>query len=88
MVVLVITMPPREARDRRFRDGIDHIVVAAKQPCLFHYTYAPKQAAHRKKERAKEVEVDGIYKSFLDETTEQNLVLFLILSPARYAVDE
>lgn len=77
-MVLVITMPPREVRDRRFEDDTDHIVVAANQPCLFLYTYVPKQAAYRNKERyrkmiwlngtrAKEVglEVDGIYEGFL-----------------------
>lgn len=66
-MVLVITTPPWEARDRRFRDDTDHIVVAEKQPYLFLYTYVPKQAAQHNKERfktndvlKKKVEVGGI----------------------------
>lgn len=38
--------------------------------------------------KVNKVEVGGIYESFLDGATEKNLVLFLILSPARHAVDE
>lgn len=38
--------------------------------------------------KANKVEAGGIYESFLDGATENNLVLFLILSPARHAMDE
>lgn len=99
-VVLVITMPPREVRDHRFEDDTDRIAVAANQPCLFLYTYVPKQATYRNKERYKRV-------TWLCDTRPKEVAsrwilrklpkvrrlgkvsrCFLILSPARHAVDE
>lgn len=66
---------------------------------MFLFTYEPKPAAHSNKERyakndmlgdtkAIKAKVGGIYESFLGGVTQQNTVLFLVLLPAKYAVDE